>query len=103
MKLRKYFVLFNLLFFFLITDTQALTYNEIKTRTVCNNFELAEANSDKSLTNKKCFNTYDEAKAEMNNTNNDNLVILERSNNITRIIDAKYALVYMDIGEEITY
>ena len=101
--MKKYFVLINILFFLCILNTNALTYNEIKSRSVCSNFELAEAKSDKSLSSIKCFNTYDEAKNEMNNTNNDNLVILERSNNLTRIIDAKYALVYLDIGEELTY
>ncbi|MBQ8892095.1 MAG: DUF5011 domain-containing protein [Bacilli bacterium] len=101
--MKRYFVIFNLLFFLLIIDTHALTYNEIKSRTTCANFELAEARSDKSLNHKQCFNTYDEAKNAMNSTNNDDLVILERSNNVTRIIDAKYALVYMDIGEELTY
>ena len=101
--MKKYFIIFNILFFFTILNTNALTYNEIKSRTVCPNFELAEAKSDKSLSSIKCFNDYQSAKNEMNSTNNNNLVILERSNNITRIIDAKYALVYLDIGEELTY
>ena len=101
--MRRYLILINILFFLCILNTNALTYNEIKSRNVCSNFELAEAKSDKSLASVKCFNTYDEAKNSMNSTNNDNLVILERSNNVTRIIDAKYALVYMDIGEELTY
>ena len=101
--MKKYLILINIIFFLTILNTNALTYNEIKSRNTCPNFELAEAKSDKSLASIRCFNTYDEAKNSMNNTNNDNLVILERSNNLTRIIDAKYALVYMDIGEELTY
>ena len=101
--MKKYFIIFSIFFFVTILNTNALTYNEIKSRTVCNNFELAEAKSDKTLGHIGCYNTYNEAKNVMNNTNNDDLVILERSNNLTRIIDAKYALVYLDIGEELTY
>lgn len=101
--MKKYLVLFNILFFLCILNINALTYNEIKSRNVCEHFELAEAKSDKNLLNIKCFNTYEEAKQEMNSINNDNLVILEKNNNLTRIIDAKYALVYLDIGEELTY
>ena len=101
--MKKYLVIFNILFFLCILNTKALTYNEIKSRNVCTNFEVAEAMNDKSLKHLGCYNTYDEAKNVMNNTSNDDLVILERSNNLTRIIDAKYALVYMDIGEELTY
>ena len=101
--MKRYLILFNIIFFLFVINTNALTYNEIKLRTVCSNFELAEAKSDKSLKNIRCFDDYQSAKNEMNNTNNDDLVILERSNNLTRIIDAKYALVYLDIGEELTY
>ena len=101
--MKKYLIIFSIFFFLLALNTKALTYNEIKSRNVCSNFELAIAKTDKTLENVKCFNSYDEAKNVMNNTNNDDLVILERSNNLTRIIDAKYALVYLDIGEELTY
>ena len=101
--MKKYFVLFNILFFLFVLNTNALTYNEIKSRTECNKFELAEAMSDKSLKHYACFDSYDAAKSEMNNSSNENLVILERNNNLTRIIDAKLALVYLDIGEELTY
>ena len=101
--MKRYLFLINILFFLCILNTKALTYNEIKSRDTCQHFELAEAKSDKKLLSIKCFDTYDAAKQEMNNIKNDDLVILERSNNLTRIIDAKYALVYLDIGEELTY
>ena len=101
--MKKYILIFNILFFLGIINTSALTYNEIKSRNICSNFELAEAKADKSLVNLKCFNTYDEAKLEMNNINNDDLVILENRNGYNRIIDAKLALVYLDIGDELTY
>ena len=40
----------------------------------------------------------------MNEVTDDNsLIILERSNNITKVIDAKYALAYLDKGDTVTY
>ena len=103
MKLKyRYLFIFILLFCFTALNTNALTYNEIKNRSVCSNFELAEAKSDKSLSKVECFNDYSSAKNSMNNNSNENLVILERSNNTTRVIDAKLALVYLDFGQVTT-
>lgn len=58
----------------------------------CTLIELAEAKEDGNLVKVQCYNSYGEAKDAMNNTNNDNLVILENH----RIIDAKYALIDYD-------
>ena len=87
--MKKYFIFFNIVFLFMTFNVKALTSSEIESRNVCNKIELAIANVDKTLTNIKCFDNYQEAKSEMNNTSNDDLVILERINNKTRIIDAK--------------
>ena len=100
--MKKKIVLITLLFFFTTLNVNGLTSNEIKSRNVCNNFELAEAKTDKSLGKESCYNTYLEAKNAMNSSNNENLVILERSNNETMIIDAKLALVYLDHGNVVT-
>lgn len=95
--MKKYFLLINIIFLFTILDTKALTSSEIEKRSVCENIELAIANKDKSLTSVKCFDNYSLAKEEMTNLDNDNLVILERKNNNTKIIDAKMALVYLGV------
>jgi len=100
---KKYFILINILLFSFVLNTKALTYNEIKSRTVCSNFEVAEATSSKTLNSLGCYNDYNSAKNAMNNNLNENLVILERSNNETRVIDAKLALVYLDFGDTLTY
>ena len=83
--------------YFIILPVKALTYKEIESRSVCSNFELAIANTSKNLDSISCFDTYLDAKTKFNETNNDDLVILERKNNITKIIDAKYALVYLGV------
>ena len=100
---KYYFILILTFLIFSSLNVKGLTTNEIKTRDVCKNIELAIANGDKSLTNVKCFDTYIEAREEMDKETNENLVILERKNETTRIIDAKNALVYLDIGDKVTY
>ena len=98
----KYIFIFLFFFTFATLNPKALTYDEIKSRTTCQNFEVAEAKSDKSLASIGCFEDYNSAKTAMNHNTNENLVILQRSNNVTRVIDAKLALVYLDFGEVLT-
>ena len=100
--MKKYLIFLNIILVFTMFNVRALTTNEIKSRTNCPSFELAIAGKDKSLTTVGCFDDYNLAKNEMDNSNNDDLVILERSNNETRIINAKYAFVYLDYGEVVT-
>ncbi|MBQ8472684.1 MAG: glucosaminidase domain-containing protein [Bacilli bacterium] len=95
--MKKYLIIFNILFIFTILDVNGLTSDEIKTRNVCESIELAIANEDKTLTSVNCFDNYLDAKNEMNNNEEENLVILERINEETKIIDAKYALVYLGV------
>ena len=88
-----------------IINTYALKNDskELMERNLCSYFELAIANKDDSLTRISCYNTYDDAKKAMNAREEKDLIILERVNNVTKIIDAKYALVYLDRGDVLTY
>lgn len=70
-------------------------------RHVCNNFELAKANSDLTITTVSCHNSYQEAKSSMNNNSNDNLIIIDERAT-SKIVDAKYALVDLTVNE-LTY
>lgn len=96
MKKRFVLVLFVILSLFL--NVHALKSNDtnLTGRKECEHFELAKANSDGSLEKQNCFDNYVDAKNKMNEESNNTLVILERSNNVTKIIDAKYALAYLD-------
>jgi len=74
---------------------------DIYSRDVCNTlaYELAYANYDGSLSTKSCYGSYGEAKSAMDassENDSDNLVILERRNSVTEIVDARYALVDYD-------
>ena len=96
--MKKYFILLiSILIFSFTLNTNALTSSEISSRNVCAKFELATANSNKTLTKKNCYNTYQEAKTAMDKETDTTLVILERSGSTTRIIDAKEALVYLGV------
>ena len=83
---------------FMPTLVDALQESEMLSRAVCPNFEVAIANPDGSLTNMACFTTYEESVSYMNSSADDDLVILERANNETRLIDAKYAIAYVSKG-----
>lgn len=79
----------------------AMSASDVSKRNACNtlSFELAYANHDGSLSTKACYGSYEEAKNSMNQSsedNSDNLVILERKNSKTQIIDARYALIDYD-------
>ena len=76
---------------------------DLKNRNVCAKIELAKASADGSISKVSCYNDYNTAKTKMNELDDNSLIILERSNNVTKVIDAKYALVYLDRGEKLTY
>ena len=90
----KFYILFFVMFLFLPTlKVNALFPYEITSRVECPVFELAEAKKDGSLVKVECYQTYEEVKNVMNNTVNDDLVIVENG----VIIDAKYAVIDYDI------
>lgn len=98
-------MIFNYILCLVPFEVEAKTSsNLVKDRNVCGAqaYELAYANTDGSLTNKACYNTYQEAKGTMDASheeNSDNLVVLERQNSETEIIDAKYAILDLDKGK----
>ena len=89
----------------LSTNVYALKSSDtnLKNRNVCPKIELAKANSDDTIEKVDCFENYADAKTKMNESDDKSLIILERSNNVTKVIDAKYALVYLDRGDVLTY
>ena len=103
MKKLKILVLFIMLSFTFNVSALKRNSTDLKNRKVCEKFELAKANSDDSLEKVECYPDYNTAKNKMNELEDDSLVILERNNNVTKIVDAKYALAYLDRGDKVTY
>ena len=103
MRKLKYLILFLVLSFTLNVYALNRNSSDLKNRNVCAHFELAKAKSDGSIESVLCFNEYKLAKEKMNSEEDESLIILERSNNVTKIIDAKYALAYLDRGDKLTY
>ena len=97
--------IFKMLFIFVITlilvDVNALksTSKDLTGRSVCENIELALANADGSITSIGCYDDYDSAKKAMNDSTDDDLIILGVVNGHVEVIDAKYALLYLDHGD----
>ena len=102
MRKLLYVVLFIMLSFTFNVSALGRDSADLKNRNVCEKIELAKANSDGSITKVNCYNDYNSAKAKMNESEERDLIILERSNNTTKIIDAKYALLYLDHGDKNT-
>lgn len=103
MRKLKYLILFLVLSFTLNTYALNRNSSDLKNRKICNHFELAKANSDGSIESVNCFNEYKLAKEKMNSEDDSSLIILERSDSVTKIVDAKYALAYLDRGDKLTY
>ena len=101
-KIKYLIIIFILLFTY---NTYALKSNDanLTNREVCPKFELAHAKEDDSIESVECFKEYSSAKTKMDELTDNDLIILERSNNQTKIIDAKYALAYLDRGDVVTY
>ena len=85
---------FIMFFIFPFSSVKALQPSEIEIRKECPMIELAEAKEDGTLAKVECYEKYEDAKKIMNETENDNLVIIENG----MIIDAKYAVIDYDIN-----
>ncbi len=99
------FILFVIMFSF--SDVLAMTKEEIASRNACVEenmaYELALAKDDGSLEKRACFPDYYQAKTAMDESEEVDLVILERVNDYTSLIDAKYALMDLNRGNVVTY
>ena len=103
MKVIKSLFLFFVLSFSFNVYVLRRDSDELKNRNVCEKIELAKANTDGSIVKVDCFTDYNTAKNKMNESEDKSLIILERNNNVTKVIDAKYALAYLDRGDKVTY
>ena len=90
-------IIISIIFFLTSLNVKAISYDEIKSRNVCANFELALVSGVKELKKVECYNTYQDAYNAFSKLNNEQAVILERKNNVTRFVNAKLALVYLGV------
>ena len=99
------FVISFIMSLFLMTlNTRALSYtdNALKNRKQCTKYELAKANSDGSITTITCHDTYDSAKASMDTNSERDLIIINESVSVSKVVDAKYAILYLHRGDVVT-
>ena len=99
------FVISLIMSLFLLTiNAKAYSYtdNNLKNRKVCTKFELAKANADGTITKITCHDNYDSAKASMDTNNEKDLIIINEASSPSRIVDAKYAMLYLHRGDVVT-
>lgn len=84
-------ILFCLLFS--IKDTYAYSRDDYINRNVCTPFEVAIFKADGSIEYIKCTETYEEAKAYINQSENPDMGVLLRINGQTQILDVNAGLV----------
>ena len=95
----KIIFIFVIAFFCINVSALKSTSNDLVNRNVCPNYEVATANGDGSITSVSCYDSYSDAKVFMDESTDDSLIILGKYDDKTHIINAKYALVYLDHGD----
>lgn len=100
MRYVKYIFMFIFCLFIFPLNVHALTSSEYQDRNVCSNYEVAIAKEGKAgdpsstyADTVGCYGTYNEAVNAMNANTNKDVIIFERNNGKTKIVNAKYALV----------
>ncbi len=84
----------------------ALTKEQYKNRNICGDgkYELAGAHSDGNAAHVACYNSFYDAHSAMLSNGADDLIIFERKNGTTSLVDAQYALMDLTVNPEaITY
>ena len=77
----------------LYLNVNAASETNYVSRSLCGNFEVADANANGTLTKVNCYGDFNSAKNAVKSTSNTNRVVLARINNKTRIIYANYGIV----------
>ena len=106
--MRKIIILivsFVMSLFLMTSRVSALSYasDELKTRKQCPKYELAKANTDGTLTHISCHDDYTSAKTSMDTNTEKDLIIINEFNNPTKVVDAKYGMLYLHRGDVVTY
>ena len=101
MKRQKFIFLFVFLFsLFAYKNVYAFDVSNYRYRDLCGNFEVASFLGDGSITNPKCFSTYEEAKGYMDEAGGIDLAMMTRVNGEVKIVDANAALVDLTVNPE---
>lgn len=101
MKKYNLLILFVACFAFLVpAHTKALTKEEYKTRNKCGEgkYELAGAHTDGIADFVACYNNFYDAHNAMVNNGAEDLIIFERKNGVTTLVDAQYALMDLTVN-----
>ena len=99
-----FFIVLLISVFFNHKDTYAFSSSDYVNRSTCGNFEVAGFHSDGEIVTVSCHNTFEEAKDAMQKNGADDLAVLNRYGNTTRILDANVALLDLTmLGSNTTF
>lgn len=92
------------IFYFNIKDTYAFSSSNYENKSLCGTFEVAGFHSDGVIDPVACYSSYEEAKNFMKSNGADDLAIMTKVNDKTKIIDANVALLDLSVNPEtLTY
>lgn len=105
MKNKKLLLIALLLFVvFTCKNVYAFDVNDYRYKNLCGNYEVAGFHGDGVIVPVSCHNTYEEAKAWMQNNGATDLAIMTKVNGQTKIIDANVGILDLSVNPEtLTY
>lgn len=99
--MNKKILLFISIFIMSISiNVHATSETNYASRSLCGNFEVADATSSGTLTKVNCYNDFNSAKNAVKATTNTNRVVLTKVNNKTRIVYANYGIVDFSYSQD---
>ena len=94
----KVLVFIIFIYFISITNTFAYSSSDYSNRGLCGAYELASFKSNGSIDRVNCYSDYYQAKAAMQQNGADDLAIMTKVGNTTKIIDANVALLDLSVN-----
>ena len=105
MKNKKLLIIALFLFmFFSCKNVYAFDSDHYRYKDLCAKYEVAGFHADGTIDTVGCYESFDEAKATMKNNGANDLVLLNKVNGETKIIDANVGLLDLSVNPEtLTY
>ena len=98
--MKKRLLIISIFIMSIFINVHATSETNYASRSICGNFEVADATTNGTLTKVNCYDNFNSAKNAVKETTNTNRVVLTRINNKTRIIYANYGIVDFSYNPE---
>lgn len=105
-KILMIYVFFCCLLFLSPNKVEGLTKSVYQSRNVCgeSKYELGRAHTDGNVSHVACYNNFYDAHNAMVQNGGEDLIVFERKNGVTTLVDAQYALMDLTVNPKaVTY